>query len=92
MKIDAKSLNEKMEELNKELLEIMIQNNKEPVDMDEGTMTVTSRRAWTYPEEIVIKQKEVKKEEKIAQQLGTATYIENFSTKFTPAGSSEFEE
>lgn len=92
MKIDAKKLDEKMKELNKELLEIMLENNSEPIDMDEGTMTVTSRREWTFPKEIIDKQKELKKEEKTAQQLGTATYIENFSTKFTPAGNSEFEE
>lgn len=52
------------------------------ITTDLGTFTVSQRRTWTYPEAIEQREQELKKEKKIAEQMGVATYTTKPSAVF----------
>jgi hypothetical protein len=77
IKAEIKALEEKAETLNPSVLAIMQDADVEELTLtDLGKLTLGSRRAWTYPEPILEKEKALKAEKKEAEQLGTATYEE----------------
>lgn len=52
------------------------------ITTDLGTFTVSQRRTWEYPEALVQRELEIKKEKKIAEQMGVATYTTKPSVTF----------
>jgi len=68
---DAES---KLDTLKPQVLETI--GEAEEVQTDFGTFSITKRRSWTYPQDITNKEKELKADQKKAQQLGTAEYTE----------------
>ncbi len=87
IKDEIKALEEKAEILNNEILDEMTKNNLEEISFDEGKISVTARKKWTYPTSIVEKETILKEEKKDAERVGTATYENTYSIRYTPAKS-----
>lgn len=85
IKDEIKLLEEKAEVLNNEILDEMMKNNLEEVSFDEGKISVTPRKKWTYPTSILDKEAHLKEEKKDAERVGTATYENTYSIRYTPA-------
>jgi len=77
-KADIKRLEETADELKVQVLEIMQEASVEEISLPSGKLTLASRRAWTYGPVIVEKEKELKVLKKKEEQVGTASYTENF--------------
>jgi ParB-like chromosome segregation protein Spo0J len=75
LKKQIKVLEEEVGVLAPEVMEMM-GDNKE-VETDVGVFIKASKRKWSYPEQIVTAEKQLKDEKKQAEQLGDATYEEN---------------
>jgi len=63
-----------LDELKPQIVEMMGDN--EEVQTDFGKFLLNKRRSWTYPEPLVEREKQLKVDQKLAQQLGTASYEE----------------
>jgi len=82
LKLDAKILEDKLEEMKGAVLEIMQSNELEEVELSTGKLSLGARRSWKYPEPIVAKEDELKAMKKEAEQRGTADYKENHYVLF----------
>lgn len=79
LKIEIARLQEKADELNNEVLSMMQDNELEEIEINGlGKLSLGSRRKWTYPENISSLEDELKSKKKEAEQVGTASYVENF--------------
>ena len=77
IKSEIKILEEKADEYNTQVLEIMQSNELGEVELTIGKLSLGSRRTWKYGPEIVEKEESLKSEKKIAEQTGVgATYVE----------------
>ena len=71
-------------EIKAKIEEILPEINASVEDLDSGTIiespsgtfTVTKRRTWTYSEGLEKLEEQVKKEKKLEEQKGIATYVE----------------
>lgn len=74
LKTDIKALEVRADELKKEIEEAMIAEELEEVSFDSGKIALQSKKKWTYPQEIVTEEENLKAKKKAAEQLGTATF------------------
>jgi len=66
-----------LKELQPQILEELATVDDKQVELDQvGVFSVTHRKTWTYPIEILALQKQVKDVEKSSQADGTATFEE----------------
>ena len=86
IKLEIKRLEEKADFLNPQILELMQANEIGEINIgDLGKLSIGSRRAWKYSQnvkEVDAKLKELKKTE---EMTGEATYTENFYPIFKGA-------
>lgn len=91
LKSEKKLLEQRLDELQPVLLQAMLDAGgmeaKVPTDL--GNFTVKKMKVWTYPESIVEKETEIKKEKLKAQQTGLATYEVSPSLYFRLKGEEE---
>ena len=79
LKIKAKELESEIDELNKEVLEIMILEAVEEIQVsDLGKLILGSRRTWQYTKEVEKEEKALKELKKLQERTGAATYTEKF--------------
>lgn len=77
IKSDIKLLEEKADELNPQVLEVMEANKVEEVEVsDLGKLSLGSRRTWKYSKEIQEEEAKVKEHKKLEEQTGEANYTE----------------
>lgn len=76
IKLQIKELEEKLDPL-KEKIVAQIGECEDPIEIDEGTFTVSKRRKYIYPKEINDLEKKLKEEKVTAERIGSATYVEN---------------
>lgn len=74
LKSQIKALEALAEPLKKEIEESMIASELEEVSFDSGKIALQSKKRWTYPQEIVTEEENLKAKKKAAEQLGTATF------------------
>ena len=60
--------------LKPQVLEMM--NNVDTIEIDSGTFNIIKRRTWIYPGPLVEREKQLKIDQKLSQQLGTSSYTE----------------
>jgi hypothetical protein len=66
---------EKEEELLKPIiLADFIEKGHNEIKSDMGTISLANKKKWTFPAELVARKEQLKAEEELAQQLGTATF------------------
>lgn len=83
IKKEMNVLENKADEMKIEVLQIMQENELGEVEIGLDKISIGSRRSWIYPEELKAAEKELKSKQKESQQLGTASYKENFYPIFT---------
>jgi len=77
IKKDIKILEAKAELLNPEILELMQENEVEEIAIgDMGKLSMSSRRNWKYPADVISWEEDLKAKKKEAEQRGTAQYTE----------------
>jgi predicted phage-related endonuclease len=77
IKRDIKMLEEKADELNPKVVEIMELNDVGEVEIaDLGKLALGSRRTWKYSREVEEEDKQVKEHKKLEEQTSAASYTE----------------
>ena len=66
------------------ILEQMVEKGEEKVETAMGSFKKATLKKWVYPEEVLEKEEEYKAEKAKAESIGTATYTEKPSLRFTP--------
>ena len=64
-----------LDELKPQVIEMMGDNDA--IETDFGTFSLSKRRTWTYSPAITEREKQLKVDKKLEEQLGTAQYVEN---------------
>jgi len=80
LKAAEKEIKTEIDELNPQVMEEMGDN--EEVETEFGKFTRASRRKWTYPPAIKTAEDDLKVAKKTAEQVGDATYEENYYLLF----------
>lgn len=83
IKKEINILDNKAEDLKVQVLEIMQSNELGEVEVGNDKISIGSRRSWSYSEVVKDLEKTFKDKQKEEQQLGTATYKENFYPIFS---------
>lgn len=77
IKSEIKLLEEKADELNPQILEMMQAEEVGEIAIgDLGKLTIGSRRTWKYSNEVKELEIKLKEEKKLEEQTGKADYIE----------------
>lgn len=84
LKIEAKSIEEKLNELNTQVLDIMNEDGLEEIEISGcGKLSFGSRRKWSYTPDITAREEALKEEKKTQERTGEAKYTENKYVLFT---------
>ena len=78
-----RTLEAEAEKLKPTVLQYCLENQDEEHIVDGGQITLSVRRQWTYPAEVVALEVTVKEKKKEAEAKGDATYIEKPFVVFT---------
>lgn len=76
LKTQEKAVAEKLKELAPQIVEQMGKNEAEEIETSYGKFSISKRRSWTYPEDLMARETVLKADKKKAEQVGTATYEE----------------
>lgn len=77
LKIEAKILAEKIEELQPEVMAMIEEaGGADVVETDFGTFTIGHRRNYTYPAHLVTALTAIKESQKESEATGAATYVD----------------
>lgn len=79
------ALESKKEQLRPHILKSMIEQGLEKIETAVGKFSVSKRKVWTYPEEVLSIGEQFKAEKAKAESTGEATYEEVDSLRFTMA-------
>jgi regulator of replication initiation timing len=74
LKRDIAQAETELDELKPQVIEMMGDNDA--IETDFGTFSISKRRTWTYTPALTEKEKQLKVDKKLEEQLGTATYTE----------------
>lgn len=83
-KSQIKNLTEEASDLAKEILDHMANNGLKKKETVFGNFSITTRKAWVYPEEITDMAEDLKALQAKAQSTGEAQYEESQSLLFKP--------
>lgn len=77
LKLQIKELEEKADELNPQILELMQESEVEEIAIgDIGKVSLGSRRSWKYTVKVQEDEKALKELKKLEEQTGAADYTE----------------
>lgn len=76
-------IEEQKELLRKQILQEMIESDKDKEETNLGTFSITRLKKWTYPKRITELEEQFKTEKALTQSTGEATFIEQESLRFT---------
>lgn len=84
LKSERKLLDARIEEIQGSLLQTMLDIDGEntKIETELGNFSVKRMKNWTYPESIVEREDQLKRDKKLAQQTGEATFEESPSLYF----------
>lgn len=75
LRIAERDIKNKIDEIYPEIIASLVDvEDGAMIETEKGSFTVSQRRTWEYPEVIEQRELELKKEKKIAEQMGVATY------------------
>lgn len=77
------ALEQKKDQLRPHILKMMVDGGVDKLETAVGKFSVTKRKTWTYPEEVVEIGEEFKAAKAKAESTGEATYEETDSLRFT---------
>src|SRR3990167_3444394 len=83
LQIKIRTLEAEAELIKPLVLQYCLENQDEEHIVDGGQITLSVRRQWTYPAEVVALEVTVKEKKKEAEAKGDATYIEKPFVVFT---------
>ena len=77
-----KDIEAQIDVLKKYFKNVLEEEQAEQINSDYGTISMCRRRNYTYPDEVLIKDNELKKLKEEAEARGTATYTETTFIRF----------
>lgn len=80
---ELKALTLKKELLRKDILEGMVEDGQDKITTPLGNFSVVMLKTWEYPKEVLEIGEKFKSEKAKAESVGTATYTEAESLRFT---------
>lgn len=80
---EIKLLTEKKEKLRDDILAGMNDAGEDKIEGSVGKFSITKLKKWVYPEEVLEIGEQFKAEKAKAESMGTATYTEQDSLRFT---------
>lgn len=72
-----------LEDAKAAIIQEMIEKGDKKVVKANGSFTVSQRKTWTYPKEIICLEEDLKAEKAKAQSCGDATFVEKPSLLFS---------
>ncbi len=78
-----KTLKNIQDEMRVKILEEMVKKDEKKIETPVGSFSVSMRKTWEYPPEITKKEEDLKAAKAKAESVGTATFMEIPSLRFT---------
>ena len=79
------ALEAKKEQLRPSIVKMMLDEGVEKIDIGVGKFSVSQRKTWTYPEDVIELGEEFKAAKAKAESTGEATFEETPSLRYTVA-------
>lgn len=84
IRAEKEALELKEEQLKPFIIQMMIEEGEDKKDIGVGKFSVSQRKTWTYPEEVVELGETFKAAKAKAESTGDATFEETPSLRYTP--------